>query len=283
MDKPLISIIVPCYNQAQYLSDALDSVLAQTYPNWECVIINDGSPDNTDEIAMVYCEKDSRFKYLKQDNQGVSMARNNGIRASRGEYILPLDGDDMIAPTYCEKAISHFLKFPETKLVYCKARFFGDVNEQWDLPIYKYEEFIWSNCIFNSAFYKRVDYDKTPGYNPNMDSGLEDWDFWLSFLNKKDIVHRLDDMLFYYRIRGNSRNSFAVMGSDELAIQIYNNHRDNYLLYADHLLLFKMEALSWKEEYELVKKQFDSCHNSLAYHIGKCILKPFSWLKFRQL
>lgn len=278
---PIISVIVPCFNQGQYLSETLDSVLVQTFVDWECVIINDGSTDNTESVAKYYCEKDNRFKYLYQINQGVSVARNEGIKLSCGKYVLPLDGDDKIEPTYIDQAIGYFEHHDNVKLVYCHAAFFGDKIGPWVLPDYKYEELLWENCIFCSAIYKRADYDATQGYNPNMKLGFEDWDFWLSFLHKNDIVHRLDDTLFYYRIRGKSRNSFAVMGSDELAIQIYNNHREKYLLYANRLLLFKMEALSWKEEYELVKKQFDSCHNSLAYHIGKCILKPFSWLKFR--
>ena len=76
MNNPLVSIIVPCYNQAQYLPETLDSVLAQTYPYWECIIVNDGSPDNTEEIAKHYCEKDSRFKYVYKENGGLSSARN---------------------------------------------------------------------------------------------------------------------------------------------------------------------------------------------------------------
>ena len=61
---PTVSVIVPCYKQAEYLSETLDSVLAQTYPNWECIVVNDGSPDNTDAIAKAYREKDHRFKYF---------------------------------------------------------------------------------------------------------------------------------------------------------------------------------------------------------------------------
>ena len=106
--QPLISIIVPCYNKAVYLTDALDSVLNQTYLNWECIIIDDGSPDATASIAKEYLNKDKRFKYYYQDNQGVSLARNNGIKRSSGKFILPLDADDIIEPTYIEKALKHF-------------------------------------------------------------------------------------------------------------------------------------------------------------------------------
>lgn len=91
--KPIVSIIVPCYNQGHLLCDALDSVLMQTYIDWECIIVNDGSTDNTESVALAYCEKDARFMYFYQDNQGVIASRNNAIRKSNGRYILPLDGE----------------------------------------------------------------------------------------------------------------------------------------------------------------------------------------------
>ena len=86
----LISIIVPCYNQAQYLDECLQSVLDQTYHNWECIIVNDGSPDNTEEFANKWTAKDSRFKYLLKTNGGLSSARNAGIETANGEWILSI-------------------------------------------------------------------------------------------------------------------------------------------------------------------------------------------------
>lgn len=275
---PKISIIIPCYNQAQYLPETLDSVLAQTFTDWECVIVNDGSQDDTEMIAKQYCTKDSRFIYVFQSNEGLASARNNGIHYSSGEFILPLDSDDKIGPSYIEKALRHFNNYPQTKLVYCKARRFGDIDEPWPLPPYNYNQLIWQNCIFCSAIYKRVDYDKTIGYNPNMKSGLEDWDFWLSLLDAKSEVYQLDEVLFYYRYHGVSMISNTIKDTNQLAIQIYKNHKEIYQPYANNLLLYKMEAISWKEDYDLLKKQFDSCHNSLAYRLGKTILKPFSFL-----
>ena len=109
-----------------------------------CVIVNDGSTDNTEVVAKSYVNKDVRFKYLYQDNSGVSAARNNGIRHSNGFFILPLDSDNMLLPTYMEKAVSYFLLHPETTLVYGKAELFGDKNGIWNLPEYSWEKFIWS-------------------------------------------------------------------------------------------------------------------------------------------
>ena len=108
--QKLVSIIVPCYNQAIYLTECLNSVLNQTYSNWECLIIDDGSPDNTFEIANLFIEKDKRFKYFKKENGGLSSARNFGIKQSFGEFILPLDADDKIHQDYISEVVKIFVK-----------------------------------------------------------------------------------------------------------------------------------------------------------------------------
>ncbi len=100
MTTPLISIIVPCYKQAHFLKESLQSVLEQTYGHWECIIVNDGSPDNTGKVATEWCRKDARFKYLYKENGGLSSARNVGIEASKGTFILPLDADDLLHKNY---------------------------------------------------------------------------------------------------------------------------------------------------------------------------------------
>lgn len=239
MSRPLVSIIVPCYKQACFLPATLYSVLNQTYENWECIVVNDGSPDNTSEVAEKFISEDSRFVLLEQENQGLAMARNNGIRKSHGEFILPLDSDDLIAPSYIEKAINYFIKNPKTKLVYCKADRFDRKREFWDLPEYKYEDEIWQNLIFCSAIYKRADFDKTNGYNPNMKGGFEDWDFWLSFLNKDDIVYRIPEILFHYRFQRKSMLMNASKNREHLYRQIYLNHPEIYVDYVQDVVIYK--------------------------------------------
>jgi glycosyltransferase involved in cell wall biosynthesis len=93
MSNLLVSIIVPCFEQAQYLDEALLSVLDQTYTHWECIIVNDGSSDNTEEIAKRWVEKDGRFLLINKNNEGVCIARNTAIEKAKGVYILPLDAD----------------------------------------------------------------------------------------------------------------------------------------------------------------------------------------------
>ena len=130
--QPLISVIVPCYNQAQYLDECLQSVLEQTYQNWECIIVNDGSPDNTEEVVKKWTEKDPRFKYLKKENGGLSSARNAGIKAAEGEWILPLDADDKIGDRYLELAEKEFGE--SYTVIYCKAEKFCVQQVVWDFP-----------------------------------------------------------------------------------------------------------------------------------------------------
>ena len=271
-----VSIIVPCYKQAEYLPETLDSVLSQNYSNWECIIVNDGSPDNTEEVARCYLEKDSRFKYVKQENRGVSSARNTGIANSNGEFILPLDSDDLIAPSYLEKSIDHFISSPETKLVYCKAEKFGKVNGYWDLPPYHYDSFIWDNCIFCSAMFKRIDYEITDGYNENMVNGNEDWDFWLTFLKKDDVVYRIDEVLFFYRVKDVSRTTMLThCFNQENLIQLCKNHSDIYDPYKERVVLYHKQV----QELSALNEELDRVRHSRAFRLGKFLLKPFSWIK----
>ncbi len=281
-----VSIIVPCYKQAEYLSETLDSVLAQTYPNWECIIVNDGSPDNTKEIVNGYASQDGRFKYVWQENKGLSAARNMGILNSHGEYVLPLDADDLIAPTYVEKAISHFSQFPETKLVYCKADKFGKENGYWDLEMFDYEKFIWNNCIFCTAMFRRTDYNKTRGYNVNMVHGNEDWDFWLSLLKKGDVVYRINDVLFHYRTKEKSMvTELSKYHVKESLIQICKNHPEIYAPYHDKIIVFhnKIEANTDSiGECISLRNELNRIRSSHAYRLGKLLLRPFSWFKTKQ-
>lgn len=263
--NPLVSVIVPCYKQAQYLSETLDSVLAQTYPYWECIIVNDGSPDDTEEIAKIYCAKDNRYKYVYQKNGGLASARNTGIHNSQGEFILPLDSDDLIGKEYLEQAMQHYGKHPSVKLIYCNAVKFGEENGLWNLPKYEYDNFIWNNCIFCSCIYRRSDYDKTSGYKTNMTYGFEDWDFLLSLLNPTDHVYKLEQTLFYYRIKKVSMYKSLSPNLEKALTQLELNHPDIYAKY-------------WQETLWL-KRQVAFYQSSLAYRLGCKILKPYRRIK----
>lgn len=134
--EEIISIILPCYNQGIYLGEALESIIKQTYRNWEAIIVNDGSSDCTEEVALEYVAKDNRIHYFAQENKGVSAARNLGIEKALGKFVLPLDPDDMIAPTFIEKCMRMFKEHNDCILAYTKTSFCGVRNGDWNLPVY---------------------------------------------------------------------------------------------------------------------------------------------------
>jgi glycosyltransferase involved in cell wall biosynthesis len=204
MSLEKVSIIVPCYNQAKYLNEALQSVQEQTYANWECIIVNDGSLDETEEIVQEWVAKDTRFSYLKKENGGLSSARNFGISSSKGEFILPLDADDKIAHNYVGLAIRSFEEDPSLKVVYCRAEKFGDGTGIWQLQPFSLLNLCSNNMIFCSAMYKKQDWELAGGYDEKMSFGWEDWEFWISILKNGGNVKCLDEVGFYYRIKSNS-------------------------------------------------------------------------------
>ena len=232
MTNTLISIIVPCYNQAQYLDECLQSVLDQSYQNWECIVVNDGSPDNTEEAALKWTKIDPRFTYLKKENGGLSSARNFGIERAQGEWILPLDSDDKIGSQYLELAEKEFNQ--GYTIIYCNAEFFGGMSKEWKLPEYQYDEILRNNLIFCSAFFKKIDWEKAHGFDENLIYGREDWDFWLSILQPESKVKRLNYLGFYYRRKEDSMD--ITLNKDEWK----KNHAANYI-FKKHLIKYISE------------------------------------------
>lgn len=270
--KPIISIIVPCYNQAMYMRDALDSVLASTFQDWECVIVNDGSKDETLQIAKEYEQRDERFLVVDIPNGGLANARNVGIRHSHGKYILPLDSDDKIGEKYIELSVSYLDQHPETKLVNCLCKYFGDFNEIKQMPSYNYDALLWQNLFLASSVYRREDYDKTVGYNTNMRHGHEDWDFWLSLLKPDDKVYRIPETLFFYRKHGVSMVSGTNKNLSETNRQLVLNHLDIYSPYFG-------DMIAWHNELQHYKGSYLALVKSPTYKLGNLILYPLKWIR----
>lgn len=227
---PLVSVLMPAYNQADFVADALDSLLAQTYTNWEVAVVDDGSPDNVAEIVKTYCDKDSRIKFYHTENHGVSEARNFAASKSSGQYLLPLDADDTFSPTYMEKCVQAFESDPTLSLVYCDWRMFGATD--WSPPVcYKgYKDLLSGNTIFCSAMIRKSDFDKTEGYDTKIPFGFEDWELWIRLLNDDSKVYQIPEKLFNYRIKEHSRSTDLNKEENERITReyIYNKHKDKY-------------------------------------------------------
>lgn len=230
-----ISIIVPCYNQAQYLEECLQSVLDQTYNSWECIIVNDGSPDNTEEVALEWCVKDTRFRYIEQQNGGLCSARNAGISIAEGEWILPLDADDKLGVDYLKLSVNAIYNNPDVGLVYCNAMLFGEENSFWYLEDYSIERLLAYNIIFCSALYKKEDWLEAGGYDLNLKAGREDWEFWINILGKtRKKVIKLDYIGFFYRRKKGSMDYNLNRDKEQLKLirnYVYEKHKDIYMEY----------------------------------------------------
>lgn len=265
----LVSIIVPCYKQAQYLPEALDSVLSQSYQNWECIIVDDGSPDDTAKVAQKYCEKDNRFKYVFQENSGLSSARNSGIKNAIGEFILPLDSDDKMASSYVEKCVEIFNSDSSVKVVTCYGQYFGMKDSVFGTDEYKYENFIWRRFLFFcTTMFRKSDFDKTPGFNPNMKYGMEDFDFWLSIIGSNDKVVQIPEPLFFYRIKDISMNVSMQEHLKESYRQVVLNHLDVFSPYFERLF-----------DYPFLEYKINRYEASKSYRIVKKIAKPLVWIR----
>lgn len=226
--KPLVTVIIPVYNMADYLQETLSSVAAADYPSLEVVIVDDGSTDCSGDIAKQFCGQDGRFHYYRQDNAGVSAARNHALRLARGEYILPVDADDLIHPAYISEAVEILQQEPQVKVVYARAEFFGEKQGEWKLPVFSLHRLAMHNQIYVSAVYRREDALRFGGYCQQL-SGREDWDFWLSMLKHGGEVRQLDQVRLYYRIRPMSKRISDRKGKKERIALLNERHQDFFL------------------------------------------------------
>ncbi len=200
---PKVSVVIPCFNQGQFIDEAVDSILAQSFTDFEIIVVNDGSTDDrTNGLLQNYSREKTRV--VVTANMGLAAARNNGIAVAAGEYILPLDADDRIASTYLEKAVAILDADAEVGIVYSNAQLFGAVETGWLLPEYSLERMLVDNLIFCSAFFRRDDWLAAGGYDAGMIYGWEDYEFWLGLIERGRKVVRIEEALFFYRVASDS-------------------------------------------------------------------------------
>ena len=222
MRHEFVSIIIPCYNHAMFIEETLRSALASTYSPIEIIIINDGSTDNSEEIAQKYSREFPNIFYISQTNQGPAAARNNGIRSAKGKYILPLDADDRISNDYIEKAVTVLSNNLDVKLVYCEAEFFGERTGKWNLPSFSRKYLARENLIFPTAMYRKSDWEKTGGYDERMTWGWEDWEYWISLLKDGGNAVKLPITGFFYRVRKGSRRKSTNREAKRKTVALIN-------------------------------------------------------------
>lgn len=240
-----VSVIMPCYNDGEYIEEAISSVFSQTYKNIELIIIDDGS-DNERTLDVLGRITGPNIKIVKTNRARPAGARNAGIAKATGKYILPLDADDKIEPDYIEKAVRVLENDESIGVVYCYAELFGERSGKWDLPDYSLDKMLLDNIVFVTALFHREDWEKVGGFNTRMEHGMEDYDFWLSIIEIGKGVYQIPEVLFHYRIKPSSRTTEFLTNSGivkETYQNIYQQHPQLYEKYKDQYALVLRDAL----------------------------------------
>ncbi|MEG3960067.1 glycosyltransferase [Microcoleus sp. herbarium2] len=230
-DRPLVSVIIPCYNQSHFLLEAVTSVINQTYKNWEIIIVNDGSLDTTSTVAknLIVANSQYQIRLVEQTNQGLSSARNAGIAAANGEYIMPLDADDILPKNALTDLLEICLKSNVPCVAFGSYQMFGTENRIVpSYELYSPENIKQSNMIHPSSLYHKSILDLVSGYKVEMKEGYEDWEFWVNchkhnipFLGTREVV------VNYRRSQG-SMLAKAQQYHQRLVAQIVYYNRELY-------------------------------------------------------
>lgn len=220
LTTPLVSIVITNYNYNDFVGDAINSVQAQTYSNFELVIIDDGSTDGSVKTLKDYASKNKKIRLIEQPNKGVVPTRNRGIEESKGEYMLYLDADDKIPETYIEVLVSEAQK-KNLDVVYCNYRRFGQETSLRVFPEFDIELIKSENIVHMSSLIKKSSLGEHRFDDKLNKATHEDWDFFLGLALSGLRFGKAADTELLYRSHGQSRSN-DVKSADELNKQGFN-------------------------------------------------------------
>jgi glycosyltransferase involved in cell wall biosynthesis len=214
-----VSVIIPCYKQAGFLTDAIESVLAQTHPHIEVIVVDDGSPDDTSDVASRY----PGVRCIRQQNQGLSAARNTGIRESEGEFLVFLDADDRLTPKALESGVQHLRQCPSAAFVAGKHRNISidgsplPTMQRPHIDRDHYVELLRANYIGcpASVMYRRVVFDDVHGFDTTVNPA-SDYDLYLR-IARKFATSCHTDIVAEYRVHGDSMSNNHQLMSNHIA------------------------------------------------------------------
>ncbi|MEM9774903.1 MAG: glycosyltransferase [Chloroflexota bacterium] len=209
----MVSVIIPNYNHARYLPDAIDSILAQSYQNFEIIVVDDGSKDNSREVGATYKDQ---ITYIYQDNAGLSAARNTGLRHAHGEFIGLLDADDMYEPNFMQTLATFLIHNKQVDGVYCGYQFVDDDGaplpqvENRVISSDELYEAMWGGNFWvpESVLMRRGCYETAGPYDETL-RACEDWDVWLRILSEHQVAG-VADVLIRHRVLPGSMSSDPI-------------------------------------------------------------------------
>jgi glycosyltransferase involved in cell wall biosynthesis len=275
-----VSIVIPCFNQGDWLPDAIASVEKHRNENIrEVIVVNDGSTDGRTLEELEKLESGD-YKVLHQPNLGLGAARNNGIKLSTGEFILPLDADNRIRGAYLNRGVEVLRSSKSVGVVYGNAEYFGEKVGDWIVPEFDPAKLVMGNYIDACALFRRTAWEEVGGYDEKMpEMGWEDWDLWLRLFRRGWRFHHVHEKAFDYRVRIGSMITTANNRSNEILAHIFSKPELDLICVVrekqgalelatrarDEVLASRAELLSSKE-----------------YRLGKVTLAPLRKL-YRQI
>lgn len=220
MSGPVVSVVVPCLDMGAYIDEAVDSVLAQTFQDFEIVIVDDGSTDpSTCALLDGYARPGTRV--VRTTNQGLSVARNTGAAHTSGRYLCMLDADDRLATTYMERSVAALDGDPGLAFVSHWLRTFGDAETEWQPAACDLDALLAHNTVNGAALLRRSAFDAVGGFEPSMREGLEDWDFWLRVVESGGRGIILPEVLHHYRRHAASMSHVFADGRSDAYVRAY--------------------------------------------------------------
>ncbi len=229
---PLVSVVVPCFNAESTISETLDSILLQDYHNIEIIIVNDGSTDSSLDLINAFAARETNVNVIAQANFGQSRARNVGMHSAKGQYIMFLDADDLLATTYVSECIKVFQKRPEVLLVYSDMELFERETGVFHLDVFNLRQFLIRNCIPSFCMLRTAQIKEVGGFDEDMQCN-EDWECWIRMVaHYSPNVYKIPKPLYFYRKR-NTLNSVTDVSRkqekvDDSFIYVYNKHYKFY-------------------------------------------------------
>jgi len=243
---PFVSIVIPCYNHGQYLDDAVQSVLNQTWQNFEIIVVDDGSnAEETVEILWNFHRPKTRVLHLLK-NMGLPAARNAGIREAQGKYICCLDADDMLRPTYLEKAIATMEVNAGLSFVGAWTQVFGDESRVWYSLQFDPHQIIYYNQFGPPAVFKRSAWEQVGGFFEKMRDGFEDWEFWVRLTANGYRGYRISEKIFLYRRIG---YSFALRAAEKREFLFEKIKENNPAIYTNPKEAIEKIVTSYRDIY----------------------------------
>lgn len=269
-ETELVSIVIPCYNGASTVIEAIQSALDQTYKDIEVIVVDDGSTDDSSNIIQKLIASEPKISLYHQKNRGLSAARNYGLSHARGEYVIFLDADDKLKNTYVALATSYYSNHPKTSIVYSNMELFE--RETGLLPLMPFEirSFLRQNCIPAFAMVRTEQIKAIGGFDETV-MLCEDWECWMHLLKIfGGEVYRIEEPQYFYRKR-NTEDSILDRNTsekkvNEVSVYVFLKHQQ---LYEENGMTLRDFYLLEDQLNRLSKKYYNVWYKKAFYMLFK--------------